>query len=257
MRPRGGYIGFNRVPAATAANSAASGVWTLREAEALKRAGTWPFYELPVTFLANFDTSIADVSQSPVNLSVNGSVSISSSVKKYGAGSAQFSGGDLSATSGSQFSYSGDFTIEGWFYFTVNNVGYQPLLGTTSGTDQTGWALILETNNALSFYGSSGTQWSSSLSRATSYIPPTGQFIHIAVVRSGTSLNLYADGVNVTTAGAASSSGTILGGTVFRVGGYLTLNKFQGYMDDLRINRNTAVYPAVGNFTPPSAPLTA
>jgi len=42
MRPRGGYIGFNRVPAAAAFNSAASGVWTLREAESLKRAGTWP-----------------------------------------------------------------------------------------------------------------------------------------------------------------------------------------------------------------------
>jgi len=41
-RPRGGYIGFNRVPAAAGFNSAASGVWTLREAEALKRAGTWP-----------------------------------------------------------------------------------------------------------------------------------------------------------------------------------------------------------------------
>ena len=42
MRPRGGYIGFNRVPAASAMNSAASGVWTLLEAEALRRAGTWP-----------------------------------------------------------------------------------------------------------------------------------------------------------------------------------------------------------------------
>ena len=42
MRPRGGYIGFSRVPATTAVNSAASGIWTLREAEALKRAGTWP-----------------------------------------------------------------------------------------------------------------------------------------------------------------------------------------------------------------------
>jgi hypothetical protein len=41
-RPRGGYIGFNRVPAASGINSAASGIWTLREAEALKRAGTWP-----------------------------------------------------------------------------------------------------------------------------------------------------------------------------------------------------------------------
>ena len=41
-RGRGGYIGFNRVPAASAVNSEASGAWTLREAEALKRAGTWP-----------------------------------------------------------------------------------------------------------------------------------------------------------------------------------------------------------------------
>jgi len=41
-RGRGGYIGFNRVPAAAGVNSAASGVWSLREAEALKRAGTWP-----------------------------------------------------------------------------------------------------------------------------------------------------------------------------------------------------------------------
>jgi hypothetical protein len=52
MRGRGGYIGFNRVPAAAAFNSAASGVWTLREAESLKRGGTWP---LPLAYL----TSIA------------------------------------------------------------------------------------------------------------------------------------------------------------------------------------------------------
>ena len=41
-RPRGGYVGHNAAPAASALSSAASGVWTLREAEALKRAGTWP-----------------------------------------------------------------------------------------------------------------------------------------------------------------------------------------------------------------------
>jgi hypothetical protein len=41
-RQQGGYIGFNRVPAASALNSAASGMWTVREAESLRRAGTWP-----------------------------------------------------------------------------------------------------------------------------------------------------------------------------------------------------------------------
>ena len=38
MRPQAGYIGFRRPPTSTAA----SGVWTLREAETFKRAGTWP-----------------------------------------------------------------------------------------------------------------------------------------------------------------------------------------------------------------------
>jgi hypothetical protein len=42
MRGRGGFIGANVTPASAAVNSAASGVWTVREAESLKRAGTWP-----------------------------------------------------------------------------------------------------------------------------------------------------------------------------------------------------------------------
>ena len=41
-RGRGGFIGANVVPAAAAFNSAASGLWTVREAEGFKRAGTWP-----------------------------------------------------------------------------------------------------------------------------------------------------------------------------------------------------------------------
>ena len=42
MRGRGGFIGANVTPASVAVNSAAGGIWTLREAEGLKRAGTWP-----------------------------------------------------------------------------------------------------------------------------------------------------------------------------------------------------------------------
>ena len=42
MRPRGGIIGATVQPGAAAINSAAGGIWTLREAEALRRAGTWP-----------------------------------------------------------------------------------------------------------------------------------------------------------------------------------------------------------------------
>ena len=42
MSGRGGFIGTNVVPASADVNSAASGLWTLRDQESLKRAGTWP-----------------------------------------------------------------------------------------------------------------------------------------------------------------------------------------------------------------------
>ena len=42
MRPYGGLIGANPTTAASDVNSAAGGIWSLRDAERLKRAGTWP-----------------------------------------------------------------------------------------------------------------------------------------------------------------------------------------------------------------------
>jgi len=47
MRGEGGLIGFNR----TATTTAASGIWTVREAEALRRAGEWPRGPLAPTSL--------------------------------------------------------------------------------------------------------------------------------------------------------------------------------------------------------------
>jgi len=48
MRGRGGFIGFNRA----ATTTAASGVWTVREAESLRRAGEWPRGSAAPTSLA-------------------------------------------------------------------------------------------------------------------------------------------------------------------------------------------------------------
>jgi len=42
-RPLGGFIGYRPVPANSGLNSTARGMWTLREAQRLKQAGTWPF----------------------------------------------------------------------------------------------------------------------------------------------------------------------------------------------------------------------
>jgi len=68
MRGRGGFIGANVTPATTGVNSAASGVWTVREAESLKRAGTWPIIVIGIpqkAWVTGITTDAAGWDQSP------------------------------------------------------------------------------------------------------------------------------------------------------------------------------------------------
>jgi hypothetical protein len=71
-RPRAGYIGFNRIPAASALNSAASGVWTVREAESLNRAGTWPIALIPLLNVDGLSGALAAVSIRRLNAAYSG-----------------------------------------------------------------------------------------------------------------------------------------------------------------------------------------
>jgi hypothetical protein len=78
---------------------------------------------------------------------------------------------------------------------------------------------------------------------------PTGQWVHIALVRVGTTVTLYKNGVGGTT---ATSSQNFISQNVF-VGaddsaGSGTLN---GYINDVRITNGVARYTS--NFTPPTA----
>ena len=180
-------------------------------------------------------------------------LAISTTTKKYGSGGGHFYGGSATLPSSSLFSFDSDFTIEGWFYFTANDVGYQPLFATDDGDDATGWILLMESMDHIYFYGTEGFGWNPALSRSTSYQPPTGEWVHLAVVRSGQDLSIYANGVNVTDPGQPASSGTIASGSTVTVGSYLTLPPFNGYIDDLRVVKGLAVY--TGPFIRPAAPL--
>jgi hypothetical protein len=107
-RPRAGYIGFNRVPAASADNSAASGVWTLREAQQLKQAGTWPTATPP-----------------PLSTSTSG-----------------WTGNGSEATKLARATLAGTNTNSNTI--TINNAGLLRLTGTTSGVgDGTGGQMTL------------------------------------------------------------------------------------------------------------------
>ena len=72
MRGRGGFIGANVTPASAAVNSAASGVWTVQEAESLKRAGTWPTSLIPLLNVDGLSGALAAVSIRRLNSAYTG-----------------------------------------------------------------------------------------------------------------------------------------------------------------------------------------
>jgi hypothetical protein len=140
-----------------------------------------------------------------------------------------------------------DFTIE---YFM-----YRPAAGNN-------WILTLGdaflSSGIETYIGTSGTAfnlYSANAVRITSStLPAVGAWSHVAMVRSGSTVTLYLNGVSL---GTWTSSATFSGITYIgaeRYNGSIT-GVFTGYLSNVRIVKGTAVYTS--NFTPPTAPLTA
>jgi hypothetical protein len=152
-----------------------------------------------------------------------------------------------------------DFTIESWVYWTGVNTSF--LICNKDGISQGGsypsYSLQLSaaTNKLIAFIGA-GNGVVTIQSITSSEVFPVNQWTHIALVRSGSTLTLYQDGVNV-----ASNTITItmVDGAKPLLVGYqanqTSTGYFNGYLSNFRIVKGTAVYTA--DFTPPTEPLTA
>ncbi len=147
---------------------------------------------------------------------------------------------------------SGDFTIEFWIYYN-SITGYQTPFskGYTAAGD-----ILFQTGNGN---GIMVIYLSGSIVIQESTGAVTGQWYHYALVRSGTTVTLYRDGVsrgtatnsvnfNTTNQLGIGATGKAPGGGA--VGDYAV----NGYMSNVRVVKGTAVY--TGPFTPPTSPLT-
>lgn len=264
-RPRGGIIGVNATPAASALNSAASGVWTLREAEALQRAGTWPTALPPGALLAvTFNSGYTDVAQGLTASQTGSGVSLSSSVVKSGAQSLQVNldtvNNNLATTritygSGSQWDITGaDFTVEAWVY-SITNGYYQGIVCRDNQSDRRNWQLLKlsSAEGNVACFTIFNTSLGGFLSIADTAALPINQWVHLAAVRDSGVLRLYRDGVQRASANFSSASGTrstasgpLTVGALNENGNYCWL----GYIDEVFVS-NVCRYPGGTTFTPP------
>jgi hypothetical protein len=189
-----------------------------------------------------------------------GNTQIRNNIKRYDNASLFFDGsGDNLSTgalvSSPQLSFgTGNFTIEGWFYFNDVNSraalinqgwgdsGYDTQGGFTfdiAGTAGGTVALAVGTMNAGAFW----------IAGVGSFV--TGTWYHIALVRNGTNISIYSNGQSIGS-NTLTSASTIVGNMgKLHIGSYSGNSfNFNGYIDDFRITKGIARYTS--NFTVPS-----
>jgi hypothetical protein len=202
-----------------------------------------------VSLLLNFtNAGIIDSTAKNDLVTVN-SAQISTAQSKFGGASMLFDGTTdyLTSASDSNFDFgSGDWTIECWLYINTAKT-YNGYYGKRQAGGF-GLTLQIDSSGTLSISAStSGSSWAlAGASLGSGY--SASAWMHVAVVRSGTTITGYRNGV---------STGTqTLSGSIFVATGYPatigsandTNQEFNGYIDDFRITKGIARYTS--NFTP-------
>ena len=203
----------------------------------------------------NGSTTIVDSSSSPKTVTAVGDAQISTAQSKFGGSSIAFDGnGDyLGLPAVPDFAFgTGNFTVETWVYISSYAPidGYAlidtiPIGGLGSRTNAFVW--IITTSGKLDVFSDGGFRGLSTS------IVPLSQWVHLALVRNGTTWQYYINGVKDGTEYTYSRDLSLAQGALIgRIGDGNTYF-FNGYIDDVRITKGVARYTA--NFTPPTAPF--
>jgi hypothetical protein len=145
---------------------------------------------------------------------------------------------------------SGDFTVEAWVYFTsLASTKY-----TIMGKWGSGLAWIFQTDSTTKVgvaLANNGSYSSGNYFSEASLV--TGQWMHLAVSRNGTTLRVFKNGTLIGTFTSSENITTTETFYVARNGG--ASQDFPGYISNARVVKGTAVYTS--SFTPSTTPLTA
>lgn len=191
---------------------------------------------------ADTGTTFTDSSSNNFSVSKIGSVTTSTQHSKFGNTSGWFNGGYLTISSNAAFGPgTGDFTIECWVRPTSTT-----LVGglINLGRYDNGLLWRVGSDSDSLYFNGNFTNWNAFTNA------PVDDWTHIALVRSGSSVVVYADGVSVHTR-TSSADLNSENAVVIGAGAHNNSELFYGYVDELRVTKGIARYTAA--FTPPTA----
>jgi hypothetical protein len=202
---------------------------------------------LVLIFAKNLQAQFALASYQAVNTKLYTPVDGSMEFTPTGTAGAPTNNQYLSIPASSKYEFDGDFTVECWANFKNLTGVFQSFLGQyISGLP---WVLQMN-GNQLRLVGRFGGTYR----EVNSSLLSINTWYHIALVRSGTSVKIYVNGVNNGSAtitsivGNANNIVTIGAGTVGN-------DRTNGFISNVRFVKGVAVYTS--NFTPPTSRLTA
>lgn len=204
------------------------------------------------SLLLNFENASIDDNSRNNNLETIGDAQVSTTQSKFGGSSMYFDGnGDfLHAPTSLWTNLDGintSFTIEAWIYPTGVNV-----VGEIIGINQSGQTSSV-TFRISSSYALNFSNWGAGYTstNTANNVVVANQWNHVAASKSGNTMRLFVNGTLLAT--QTISNGTLPSfSRLTQIGGRGedNLTKFIGYIEDLRVIKDVAIYTS--NFTPPS-----
>jgi len=206
---------------------------------------------LPMTG-SNNGTTFTDFSLRKQTVTRTGVVTSTAQSKFSAYGSSGYFNGSsrLTVVYGTGFDFSAaNFTVEAWVRRQNSASLYPVVIGKQNAVGDWDFGIwLLNSNGDVNVHYSSAANGNLTISSASGALP-LNVWVHVAVVRNGSSLVLYINGAS---AASATLSGNLRNRNISLTIGQTAQNNtsFVGNLQDLCITRGTAKYTA--NFTPPA-----
>jgi len=176
---------------------------------------------------------------------------IDTAQSKFGGASGLFDGtGDyLTVPASSDWAFgTGDFTIDFWWRLNVKKQSF--IVGTDALADGGSGFNIFYNSNQNRF-----ENYLAGVEHQFAWNASTATWYHVTFTRNGTNLRMFIDGTQIGSTLSSSHNISDSADTLRICASPTTTLEVNGWIDELRIVKGTAVWTA--NFTPPAAAYTA